>query len=1174
MESGSVLSVHREAGEWWNREPYSEYRTYIDDKGIRRTSVKTSPSLSESYFAHESVEYVENNREDYDLRIRKTRDEKVGKATGRHKPVKLPTYKVTQSSVAYAALHTLSAYAFGRSSIHAEEIPVLAAKRGIPAVALADPFSLIGAIEFAETAKKVGVKPLVGSLIELPEGGEICLIARTKRGYVSLSRLVTECHMSQPRLYPLSSWEALERHREGLLCLTGGSTSYLNWLLAKGRHSEAKEHVQSLVRLYGQGFVFIQVERSFLPGQQKVEPLLLELAETLGLRAVAGGPVTHASRSHFPALDVIACMDSLCLIDGIVERKPKRHETQAQGRFVPRRPLNAERYLKSAKEMSALFADRLDLLANTLFVSDLCEDDVLPARTVLPKIAEDENKALRELCMNGLNQRPIDKRAGFMRRMEKELTRIFELGFAGHFMVAWDFCRYAKENGIHFSARGSVVDSLVAYALGFSRINAYEHRLHFERFLPADGSKRPDIDIDFEAKHRNDIREYVSKKYGPDHVATVAAISAFNTRGIVREVGKVMGLPEESIGFLAKRVHGGVSPDSLESALEKRPELRDSNIPKERFRWVFRLAARLMDIPRHIGAHSSGVIISSIPIRDTVPVMISGLDEIPIIQWDKRSARRCFDKFDILCLRGQDVLSDTEEKIRLQDAEFCVDNVPTDDPEVYRIMRAGQLIGIPQSASPAMRQAHQRLRTENLTDASLVQAGIRPGVGGAVKLNELIARRRGKPYSFDHPKLKAILGQTYGIIVFQEQVDLLLQEFCRYTSGEAEEIREAIHKKRREDYAAGIKEQVMRRIVDNGFSQAIADQVFELISGFQGYGFAQGHALAFAEISTRSVWCQQNFPSEYFAALLNAQPAGYYGPATIMNEARIRGVKPLGPDINKSLLSFTVEPVQAADDPKIIVPNAAIRVGLNQLEGLSGSAKDRFMRERDKSEFESFFDFVARVRPERDELEALILCGAFDALHPNRRALLWAIPDALEYSRLYAGLGHNTLPLIPQSPSLPTGIDDYTPKQKAVQERKHLGLDIARHLMAFERERTQAKGGLPSATISALKPGEKVFAVGNPIRLRFPPTMSGKRVVFFDLEDETGLLNVTCFDETYQRYGHAIVCSPYATVRGVTQDRDGHTAFLATAVYRYTPSLHEDVRAEDIPLKVGDFLVG
>jgi len=763
------------------------------------------------------------------------------------------------------------------------------------------------------------------------------------------------------------------------------------------------------------------------------------------------------------------------------------------------------------------------------------------------------------------------------------------------------------------SGRGSVVDSVVAYCLGFSRIDALEHNLHFDRFLPADGSKRPDIDIDFEAHRRDDVRNYMTRKYGVEHVATVAAIGAFMTRGIIREVGKSMGLPDDVIGFLAKKLHGSVSADQIESAIDRKPELKAANIPKERYQWVFALAKQLMDVPRNMRCHSSGVVISSSPIAETVPVMWSASpgaedDHLRIMQWDKRSAKHCFDKFDVLCLRGQDVLSGAQSRIRVVREHFDVTRVPIDDPETYRAMRSGELIGIPQSASPAMRQAHVRLRTENLHDASLVQAGIRPGVGGAVKINTLIRRRRGEEdFSFDDPQLEEILGLTYGIIVFQEQVDQLLQTFGGYTSDEAEEIRDLIHKRRRESYGDTIREELIRRVIGRGYSQGVAEQVFDYVQGFKGYGFAQGHALAFAEVSIRSIYLQQNYPAEYFASLLDAQPAGYYGPCTIVNEARTRGIAILPVDVNLSREEFTVESVRSKDEPQLVFPQGGIRIGFRQVLGLSKRLVERIvsftpapplkegeghlpsglcalapLRETQasvgsKSEtppFASVFDFAARTHPDRDELERLILCGAFDSLHSNRRQLLWAVPSILDFAKASNPLP-GQLPFDVPIPDLPEASTDFCTEEKAVHERAILGVDVEHHLMAFERERVASRGGITARECQSLSPGRKAIVVGNPIRLRFPPTPSGKRVVFFDLEDESGLLNVTAFDAVYQRDGHAIICSGYVTVIGEVQDRDGHKAFLAHRVFPYQPMLEKKLaETQEIPVVTADFLVG
>jgi error-prone DNA polymerase len=1096
-----------------------------------------------------------------------------------------------------------------------EEIATYGSLSGCSAVVLADPYALTGASEHDRACRRYGIKPLIGTSIELPEGGFLVLIAQTKRGYRNLSKLVTDCHLGEPRCYPLGSWERLEAHAEDLVCLTGGDVGPLDRLLAHRDFAKAEEILKRLMAIFGRKRLFVEIDRAFLPWSIAVDKHLLSLAASYGLTAVAGGATTHAKRDHFPAQDIVACVDTLCLIEEVIGRKPLREETQPQIVHPPTRSLNAERFFHTNQEMRDLYGDRPDLVENTKLVADLCEESVMPERVKLPRLFEDDNGMLTQIVETNSRVCYSNYGAKHENRLKIELDRIIGLGYASHFLAAWDVCRWAREQDIQMSGRGSVVDSAVAYVLGLSRIDAITHDLHFDRFMPQDGTKRPDIDIDFEAHRRDDVRGYMIGKYGVNRTAAVCAIGSYCTRGIVREVGKVMGLPGPTISFLAKKIHGGIAPDQIEHALKERPELRDSNIPKEKFVWVIRLAERLMDVPRNMRTHSSGVVISDTPICETVPTVWSATpsssesraDEpmLRMIQWDKRSAKHFFDKFDILCLRGQDVLGGVERRVKLGQPDFSVEQIAaTTDPHVYSAMRSGELIGIPQSASPAMRQAHIRLQTKDLADASLVQAGIRPGVGGAVKLNELIARRRGKDFSYVHPDFEKILGHTYGIIVFQEQVDQLLQTFCHYTGGEAEDIRDTIHKRRREDLQNVLQEKLFERVLGNGYSIAVAEHVLELVCGFKGYGFAQGHALSFAEVSLRSVWCMQNHPSDYFAALLSAQPAGYYGPCTIANEARSRGVKMLLPDVNRSGIDFRVE--DARSDLGLVVPHGAIRVGLMQVENVSTRVKERIVEcqgvlasvatpvrdlvtsgVRGQSDFRqveppssfqwafsSFFDFVYKVNPNRDELESLILCGALDSLCPNRRAMLWAIPEAYGYADTINHLfASNTLPFDIHEPALDLSIEEFSYEDKIVFERKYLGLDIEAHLMAYERPRVASRGGLKSREIQQLPTGTKAVAVGNPIRLRFPPTSSGKRVVFFDLEDESGLLNVTAFDDVYRRDGRALVCSTYVTVVGEVQDRDGHSAFLAHRIFPYSPLLFNDKRYEP-PIKTADFLVG
>lgn len=1200
----------REAGEWWDLAPQREVTHRLDARGRFQEVIREGPPLALGETSQK--DFKEDHTEDWVLRERKIRDEKAAAECGslpvsyyeraaleRHKlsgrvrsmgsrpdlrplptvvNVDQPVIHIPTAALPYAPLRCISGYCFGQSIMLAEEIPHLAAQAGLPAVGISDAHSLMGALEFCKAAERNGVKPLVGASIELPEGGRLGLIATSKRGYRNLSRIITDCHLSQPRQHPLGNWDTLAQYAGDLLCLTGGTFGPLDRYLIADQRAEAADLVERLVAIFGPGQVFLEVERSYLPWSGRIESRIRELAALYRLTMVAGGEVTHPRREQFPAQDILVCAHTLCTVDEILGRKPARDPHQPAVRRYPERALNAERFFRTAAEMHRLYADAPDLLANTLALADRVEGNVMPARTRLPNLYEDDNAALRQIIDARTPVYYPCLKPAQRQRLQMETDRICRLGFASHFLVAADFCEWAAERGIQFSGRGSVVDSAVSYVLGFSRIDAIAHGLHFDRFLPGDGSKRPDIDIDFEARRRDDIRNYMIRKYGVEHVAQVCAIGAYCVRGIVREIGKAMGLPNETIGFLAKRIHGSVPPDQILAALDKKPELRAANIPRERFRWVFRLAQRLMDVPRDVRCHSSGVVISREPIADTIPVMWSASptdlnENLRLIQWDKRSAKSCFDKFDILCLRGQDVLGGCARRITQDDPTFRVTNVPLDDPETFRAFRSGELIGIPQSASPAMRQAHIRLRTVDLNDASLVQAGIRPGVGGAVKINELIARRRGKPYTFLHPALEEILGHTYGIIVFQEQVDQLLQTFGGYTGGQAEDIRDAIHKRRREDFGQQIRAQLLQRILDQGFGHAVAEHVFELVAGFKGYGFAQGHALAFAEISIRSVYCQQNFPAAYFASLLSAQPAGYYGPCTLVNEARSRGVAILGPDVNASRIEFSVEDVRSAMDPQIVLPSAGIRVGLMSVHGLSESFLARVTQDEPQHRlFTNIYDFCRRTLPDQPELEALILAGAFDSLHPNRRALLWQVPRILRHTRPNS-TGTPSLPFTESDPPIPDDIEDFSEPERAVFHRRILGLDLQHHLMAYERERIAARGGITTADARQWQPGRRAIVVGNPIRLRFPPTASGKRVVFFDLEDETGLLNVTCFDETYQRDGHAIVCSPYVTIIGEAQDRDGHIAFLAERVFPYRPVLLQE-RDVTLPVTVADFLVG
>ncbi|MDI9638945.1 DNA polymerase III subunit alpha [Geitlerinema splendidum] len=958
-----IVAKWKEVGQWWEGELPTEHVIYFDHKGIRREQSRETDSISSP---SGQVIHSEDHTEDYDLRTRKLRDEKVSIACG-YEPIYQQIHLSPQQQKT-SLIRTMSGYSFGKSILFARELPRRAAKMGHEAVGLCDWFSLAGALEFAREAHDCGVKPLVGVTVQLECGGLLALYAQNQSGYRSLSSLITECHLGEPRLFPMCTWNRLQRHCEGVIALSCGHGGILSRPILAGNYNKAQNIFNQLVSIYTRDRLWIEIEQCFLPWEKALNEKLREFARQNGVRCLASTCATHAQRNDFPAQDILVCADTLCLVEDLIGRKPMRAESQPHLPPTPQRGLNGERYLLDQNELLERYVAFPELLENNRRFCDQFENDVCPERSDLPNVFPDAEsefvKVVRACAASRYGSMPYKLRS----RLENEVERIVRLGFSNHFLVAWDMCNWAKEQGILFSGRGSVVDSVVAYSLGLSRIDAYSNNLHFDRFLPADGSKRPDIDIDFEARRRDDIRNYLVKKYGANHVATVAAFGAYCSRGIIREVGKAMGLTQDAISYLAKRVHRGVAPDELEDALQKRPELRNAGVSKERLHWIFKLGSKLMDVPRNIRAHSSGVIVSRLPIQHYVPLTWSAgmqddgeiAENLRIIQWDKRSAKHVFDKFDILCLRGQDVLSGAQQRIRLSELDFDVEQAPLDDPETYRTMRSGNLIGIPQSASPAMRQAHMRIKTMNLQDASLVQAGIRPGVGGAVKMNELIARRLGAShYALEHPDLEPILGHTYGIVVFQEQIDQLLQVFAGYSGGEAEEIRDEIHKKRRQDYGKEIQDELIQRMRSRGYDEKVSQHVFDLVAAFKGYGFAQGHALAFAEISVRSIYCQQNYPAEYFASLLDAQPAGYYGPCTLANEARSRGVKILLPCVNLSEKGFQVIDVKSDQDPQIVFPSGGIRIALSQIAGLSKQLIQRIVRNR-LSPYTDLFDFTKK----------------------------------------------------------------------------------------------------------------------------------------------------------------------------------------------------------------------
>lgn len=1076
----------------------------------------------------------------------------------------------------FAHLHVHSPFSFCDGAGAIKDLVAQAACADIAALALTDHHSLSGAVRWQKLCRGAGIKPILGAEVATEDGGHLTLLARSRRGYANLCALLTEAHLSHERRRPCVAPASLERWAEDLICLSGCRRGRIRTLLRRGDHQQAKEYARWLQGVFGRENFFVELQHDLYPGDRGDLEALAELAEALGAGLVATNNVHYARREQFAIHDLLTCIREHVRID----------EPHAA------RPINAERWLKPPSEMAALFAPWPQALENARCIAQACEDYELSGPGYVPRFPVPPGtkgpEMLRQLAYQGARERYGSLEEDLCRRLDHELAVIERMGFVDYFLIVWDVVKFARDRGIRYAGRGSCADSVVAYALGITNVDAYRRGLCFERFInPSRLNALPDIDVDFDARRRDEVAEYVIRRYGPDRVAGVCTFQCFQARGALRETAKVLGVPEHT-GRRIASLMPHLSAAALPQAIESFPELRDGGIPWHKLRLLIELAAALDGLPRHIGTHLGGLVISAQPLTSLSPLQMAAKG-IRIIGFDKEDIEELgLFKLDLLALR---MLGAVDDSVRWTSVEY--ERLPLDDVPTYDMLRAGETVGAFQLESPAQRSLHQRLQPDNYEDIVASVALIRPGPVQANMVGPFVARRHGKePVVFTDPRLERILGRTYGVVLFQEQVIELAVEIAGFSPGEADQLRRLMTHQRDQEALAEMAEDFVRRALARGASREVAEMAFKAIRAFAGYGFCEGHAAAFGDIGYRTAYLLRHYPAQFYAALLNNQPMGFYPPHTLLVEARRRGVKVLPLDINQSAPEYT-----AGD--------GWLRIGLKQVKGISEAELEAIVQARQRGPFVSLADFLGRVTVRRDVAERLILAGAFDTLCPNRKAMMWQLAellamlqakergeactkapsatgakacspspssvgskacadagaevfanarsdagatpcsDACESANSDARRGRNRpyttlrLALAEEAADRPPEVEDFPAHDKILHEWDVLGFSLTGHPMALFRDELRKRGVLTAAQLKKTRSGRKVTAAGLVIRPHRPPTRSGRTVVFLSLEDETGLIDATIFEDVYRKYAPVIFANAALLIRGRLERNHG-----------------------------------
>ncbi|HWI61854.1 MAG TPA: DNA polymerase III subunit alpha, partial [Symbiobacteriaceae bacterium] len=757
---------------------------------------------------------------------------------------------------------------------------------------------------------------------------------------------------------------------------------------------------------------------------------------------------------------------------------------------------------------------------------------------------------LRRLVYEGARRRYGRITERVESRLEHELRIIGQLGYEDYFLLVWDVARYARGRGFRCAGRGSAADSAVAYCLFITDVDAIGRGLLFERFMSLERAEKPDIDIDFDARHRDEVANYVYRKYGYDKVAAVCTYNTYHARSAIRDMGKAMGFADPEIDFLAKRLPYFAAADDIIEVMGRLPELRQSGIPWHKFEQLLQACARVARLPRFMGTHLCGLVISRRPLLEVTPLQIAAKG-CALCQFDKEYVEDLgLVKLDLLQLRTFSAIDDASRVLEVNGFDY--ERIPNEDRETYEMLGTGETIGVFQLESPAQRALQARLGADRYEDIVASVALIRPGPIKGNMVEPFLARRHGQEeVTYLHPKLEPILGKTYGVVLFQEQVIEIATALAGFSPGEADQLRRVMTKARNKEDMVAIGRLFVEKAMQAGVDPAVADTIFSYVQGYASYGFCEAHAAAFANTAYKTAYLVRHHPAEYFAALMSAQPMGYYPINTLAGDASRRGVGLLPLDINRSDSAFAVEEwtpeawdyfwrAEGGYVPPYPELGKAIRIGLKQVKGVGAPVLEAIAAARGAG-FTSLEDFCNKTGGTipRNSLEALVLAGAFDCLHPNRRELLWQVPHALEAARA-AETAQGRLAFALESRQLP----DFTPSEKYLREYELLGLMVRGHYMAFARADLKRQGYLTAAQAKRAERGELVKVAGVAVRPHRPPTKSGKIVVFTSLEDETGLVDLVIFEDVYQRYGHLIFTDPRPPLAalGRVDRRGGHVS--------------------------------
>jgi DNA polymerase-3 subunit alpha len=1061
-------------------------------------------------------------------------------------------------SDSFVHLHLHTEYSFLDGAVRMKELMKKAKDFGMPAVAITDHGNLHGAIEFYQEATKAGIKPIIGCEAYMAPGAikdrpnnqrdaayHFTLLAKDEAGYRNLVKLISKAHLDGFHYKPRIDKELLAAHSTGLIGLSGCLKGEINMAIQSDNLAKARQSVAEFRDMFGAENFFLEMHDHGIEAQQKCNQMLPHLAQEFGLGLVAANDVHFLERSHHETHDVMVCIGT-----------GKMVHDERRMRYTP------ELYFKSADEMRALFPEHPEAITNTLVIADRIDLELEFGISKYPEYPAPEGKTresyLRELCYKGLHER-YGARAGtdseLVKRLDYEVDILEKAGFVSYFLIVWDFIHFAKQRGIPVGpGRGSAAGSLVAYVLGITDIDPLQFGLIFERFLNPERVSPPDIDVDFCKERRGEVLEYVRQKYGERRVSQIVTFNKMNAKSAVRDVGRVIGLSYGEADRLARMIPSGPGQQNItltDSALAN-PELRRAIETEPATRQLWDHALLLEGRSRNFGVHAAGIVIGDRDLSDYVPLRRDPKEKEVITQYPMGPLNDLgLLKMDFLGLRTLTVLHDAEELIRQRIPDFSLVQIPMDDGATFALLNRAETIGIFQLEG-GMTGFCKQFDFKSIDDIIALSALYRPGPMDLIP--DYIKRKKGlAKIRYEHPLLEEVCADTYGVMIYQEQVMAAASRLAGYSLGQADLLRRAMGKKDREKMAKERANFIEGCARTNKIPEKKANSIFDLLEKFAGYGFNKSHSAAYGLISYQTAYLKANYPVEFMAGLLSNEINNTDKISTFVGECKRMGIPILPPDVNRSGLKFLPEmnpdAVETSRGPQASATLGAIRYGLAAIKNVGQGAMELAIQEREAGgEYSSLEDFCRRLDSRianRKILENLVKCGAFDFLGRERAELFACIDESLaaasESQKDRASGQVSLFDDMPPPASRPTShrVIPWTEHEKMSYEKELLGFYVTGHpLDAYAALLSDGK----YQTIASLNelPDRASFRVGGAITQvdkKFTKK-EGKPFAVVWLEDLTSTLEVVLWNEVYVEVADALLLGRVITVKGTLDRRD------------------------------------